>query len=1047
MGTVQGRVLAGVLAVSVLLLLTPAIAVAQLSTATILGTITDASGGVLPGTTVTARNLQTGQERTTVTGGDGSYRLTALPVGGYEVRAELQGFNTGVRSGLTLTVAQEAVVNFSLPIGEVSVAVTVLAEAPLVNTTNAAIGGLVDTAKIESLPLLGRNYIDLTLLQTGVTEHQNINRGTARVGTWFAANGATLRSNNYMLDGAMLQTLHGSGSASFANNTLGLDGIQEYRVLTSSFGAEYGMRMGSQTIMVSKAGTNIYHGTGFGFFRDESLNARNFFDAGGKPPFSRQNYGGAGGGPIKKDKVFVFGVFEKVRERKGLTNVSTTISAEARAAVPQINPAIKPLLDLYPLPNLPRNEYQFDFTRPTDEHYMQYRGDYNISDNDSIFGRFTFDENDVTDVGNFEPFESIGRSQAHYTTGSYTRVISPTLVNMARGSFSFTRVGIDAAPIGEGLIGPQFSLVPGKLLGTVSPGSGVSSLGYASTILFRQRILTLSDDLTQTLGAHSLKYGFLFNRLFPTVNVRVAELGAITFPNVNEFLAGRPSDTNAATPGSNFDRQYKYETYGFYLQDDIRLAPNFTLNAGLRYEFNTQPTERGGLESSIVDVETFSELTLGPVLQQSSLRDWSPRVGFAWDLFGNGRTAIRGGTALLYDIGWFNSNFAEGATAQPPFSSQSRVRNPGSLVLPLQFPPGTAGRVVRSNDFFSEQPKLWTFNVSVEQELPWSIGLAVAYAGSRGHNLAFTKEGNPRVPEILPDGRKFWAPGLPRRNPNWDDILFKTTGAKSWYDSLQVSVLKRLSNGLEFQSSYTWSEQESDEVIAQLNGDVQNTSNVFNPDPFDSDFNFGPLPWDIRHNWRFNATYHLPELGATGLKAALLNGWWVSTLTTAQTGVPFTPTIRTQRSRSGVGANGTNIDYPDVVPGIDPSDITKGVSRGCPGVPAGTPVGTPERWFDPCAFTIPEAGFLGTATRGLLRAPGFAQVNVSLAKDQRVAADHRLQFRLDIFNLFNRVNLSPPARQVFTGNQAVETPTSTVGRITSTIGGSRELQWSVRYSF
>ena len=239
------------------------------STATMLGVVADASGAVLPGATLTARNVETGLVRTTVAGDDGSFRLPALPVGSYELRADLSGFQSALRTGLTLTVAQEVVVNFTLPLGGVAETLTVVGEAPLVNTTSGALGGLVDGARIESLPLLGRNYIDLTLMQTGVTEHQNYSRGVARVGNWFSAKGATLRSNNYLLDGAMMNTLHGAGSASYSENTLGLDGIQEYRVLTSSFGAEYGMRMGSQTIMVSKSGTNTLRGSAFAFYRNE----------------------------------------------------------------------------------------------------------------------------------------------------------------------------------------------------------------------------------------------------------------------------------------------------------------------------------------------------------------------------------------------------------------------------------------------------------------------------------------------------------------------------------------------------------------------------------------------------------------------------------------------------------------------------------------------------------------------------------------------------------------------------------------------------------
>ena len=341
------RVVFGALHVGLLLLLTSPVAFAQ-STATLLGTVQDASGAVLPGVTVTARHIATGVERTVVTGADGAYRAPALPVGAYEVRAELADFRTEVRKGITLTVGQEAVIAFSLELGALNETLTVTGEAPLVNTTSASLGGLVDAARIESLPLLGRNSIELTLMQPGVVEH-NFSRGTARVGQWFSSGGATLRSNNFLLDGTMTNTLHGAGNASYSENTLGLDGIQEYRVLTSSYGAEYGMRMGSQSIMVSKSGTNTFGGSAFEYFRDQHMKARGYFDTGEKPDFSRHNFGGSLGGPVMRNKVFFFGTVELVRERLGRTEIFETIPASARVdggLVPKINPLMKPFLNL-----------------------------------------------------------------------------------------------------------------------------------------------------------------------------------------------------------------------------------------------------------------------------------------------------------------------------------------------------------------------------------------------------------------------------------------------------------------------------------------------------------------------------------------------------------------------------------------------------------------------------------------------------------------------------------------------------------------------------
>ncbi len=271
----------------------------------------------MPDAMVTAKNSETGQTRNTVSAADGSYRLPDLPVGTYEVKAEHSGFEVQLQSNLTLTVSQEALVNFSLQVGSTQQTVTVTAEAPIVNVTNATLGGLVNDEKIADLPLNGRNYIDLTLLQPGVVRNTNMqSTASGAGGTWFSSNGAPLRSNTYLLDGSSFVNFFGGVAGSISGTTLGVEGIREYRVLTNSFGAEYGMTMGSQTVMVTKGGTNQLHGDIFEYLRNSALDAANFFDSpassGGRrlPEYRRNNFGGAVGGPIKKDKMFVFGAYE-----------------------------------------------------------------------------------------------------------------------------------------------------------------------------------------------------------------------------------------------------------------------------------------------------------------------------------------------------------------------------------------------------------------------------------------------------------------------------------------------------------------------------------------------------------------------------------------------------------------------------------------------------------------------------------------------------------------------------------------------------------------
>src|SRR5437867_3370294 len=317
-----------VIALCLSLLTMGKVAMSQLPTSTIHGTNKYTTDAIIPGAAITAKNLETGLTRTTVSAEDGSYRLSALPVGAYEVRVELPGFRTEVRSGLALTVSQEAVVNFALQPGAVDQTVVVTEDAPLVNTTSGALGGLVDERKVAELPLNGRNFIDLTLLTPGITQHRNLAVAASTVGLWFSSNGAPLRSNNYLLDGALMTNLTQGTSAAQDGSTLGIEGIREYRVITNSFSAEYGMTMGSQVVMVTKGGTNTLHGSLFEYFRNSALDARNFFDyktaASNRrlPAFTRNQFGGSVGGPIKKDKTFFFAVYEGLRQRLGVTTVS-----------------------------------------------------------------------------------------------------------------------------------------------------------------------------------------------------------------------------------------------------------------------------------------------------------------------------------------------------------------------------------------------------------------------------------------------------------------------------------------------------------------------------------------------------------------------------------------------------------------------------------------------------------------------------------------------------------------------------------------------------
>jgi hypothetical protein len=434
------------------------------------------------------------------------------------------------------------------------------------------------------------------------------------------------------------------------------------------------------------------------------------------------------------------------------------------------------------------------------------------------------------------------------------------------------------------------------------------------------------------------------------------------------------------------------------------------------------------------------------MFKNNTLGDVSPRFGFAWDVRGNGRTAVRGAAARLYDLSNMATPLVQAVAGTPPFSSLSRVNN-APFTVPFELPAEGTPQALRIIDYNLAAPNMWHYNVAVERELIANMALTVAYAGSRGVNLIRTAEGNPRPPsQTLADGRPFWTGLEPRVSPYWNTIELKIADSKSQYNSLQLRLNQRLSRGLQFQNSLTWASAK-DNFSAFSNTDLGGADGQAGDNPFDRDRDWAPMLTDVRLNYRFNLVYRLPDAFRSGSVAgALLNTWQVATIVQATSGQPFTPGLMTNRSRSGVLGGQAGIDRPDLIPGVKPGDVTKGVSRGCGNIKAGTPVGTADLWFDPCAFTIPQLGTLGNAPRNGFRLPGYSRVDLSLMKMIPIGGSARTELRVDVFNVFNRVNLGIPDRTVYGALANVEDPLVTAGTIT-TADAARQAQLSVRISF
>ena len=1136
---VRGRALFQFVTLAFVMLCSAIVVCAQLPTGTLLGTVKDSTGAAVPNATITIQNVDTGLTRTVMTGPDGSFNAPELATGHYQVQAAHEGFKTATHAGITLEVTQQAVINFTLELGSTQQQVVVTGEAPIVNTQNATLGGLVNEQRIEDLPLNGRNYIDLSLLQPGVTADRNFGSGGGvSVGTSFSSNGASVRSNNFMLDGAVLQNISSRNPASLAGTTLGVDGIKEYQVITTNFQAEYGLTMGSQMVIVSKNGTNQFHGDGFEYLRNSDLDARNYFDPppstiGGhrNPEFRRNNFGGSVGGPIKKDKTFFYGVYEGLRQTLGVTSNLTVPAAGCHgpagtvltvAACPDIapltsvaiSPYIAPFLALQPSPNVPTPAGQlssYDYSAPStaSENFGQIRIDENFSASDTFFGRYTIDNGNfdnattteaVSSIGNNYPqFGLAGNTRNQWLTLSENHIFTASLLNVAR--FSFSRTHTVGSDIRTGLPNNDFGppIITGHPVGLLSiggsNGGAYTEFGpagdYPQTFNL-QNIYSLSDDVSWTHGNHSFKFGTLLNRWNVAVQPTPSVNGFLVFPSFAAFVQSQPNLVEFATPGSEYNRFYIYNTLGFYGQDDWRVTPRLTLNLGLRYEFMTTPYELSGRQSRVLNDFT-DPFTIGPIMQNNTKHDFSPRIGLAYDVFGNGKTALRAGFGIYYDIGNIGTAIQQDAIGSPPFSGLTDVFGPQLAPLyPIQLPLPQSILGLTSNatpqfvDYNAKSPYMIQYNLSIQQQLPFDMGLTVAYVGNRGVHLFTIRDSNPIIPtsfgacgnpaSLCVNGKvPFWDTGAPNYvnvNPNMPSTINIATVAESSYNALQVILNKRVGHGLEFQSSFTY-QRLLDDTQGQANvADCISSAGlqgVYPLAPRTTDW--GPGCFDSPYNWEFNTLYHFPspKLGNRFLTGAA-GGWWVSSIVSVQGGYPFSVVTALNRSNSGVlqGQNDrVDLNTPALIAANPCNAVNPCAYTPIPFNSSTVITGNPAHWFNPAMFSIApqlpspygggnNIGQLGTSGRDILLGPNTRNWNFSLVKDTKagfLGEAGMVEFRAEIFNLPNHPIFGAPSGIAFTGDPAdttpfSEAPSKSVGQIKSTIpDNQREIQLVLKVLF
>ncbi len=1047
------------------------VTLAQSTKARITGVVSDASGAVLPGVQLAVRNAETGAQRSMNSDERGRYVAAELAPGAYEVTATMTGFETLTRRGITLVVGQDAVINLTMNVGAVSEKVDVTGEAPLVDTSSSSVGGVVDSTQITQMPLNGRDFSQLALVVPGVFSVRNSDAGASKgFGTRIAMAGSRVDQTGWLLDGTNMKSVANFGSPGSATGVLmGVDSVREFRVLTGSYSAEFGGSSGGVVQLVTKSGTNEMHGTAYEFLRNDNVDARTFTDR-AKPEFRRNQFGGSLGGRIKRDKAFYFGNYEGLRQATvGSSQVATVPSESVHRGIVNgqqfsISPETKPFLDLYPLPNgTIRGDTGLLFSPSTevlDENYFVTRVDYYLTPNQTLFSRFTYDQGsdslpDVIPLSNQLIF-----THSRFATAQYERIISPRLLSTTRAAYNRTNVSSD---IVLNVNYPKNLFFLGYNEPPAITITGVNQLGpSANNISTRvQNLYEFSESMLYNRGSQSFKFGANFQMPdFNTSGPAAGAFGAFGWGSLQAFLQNGPLLTSAAQfPLSGTFRSLRQKVIGLYFQDDWQLRPNFTWNLGVRYEPFTAPTEKWNRLSSIRDWVHATQFDVGvPFWEQMSLKNFSPRVGFAWAPNGNGRTAIRAGFGLFYEV-LAGSYYRTFSTKNPPFvaslvnaftsytSAASDVARIGPTALSAKTNSGTFYETVDGKIKPSYEMK---FNASIEREIAKNLSVSVGYVGSRGVHLWRILDAN-AIPSTQVNGRAFVVTRNPlqRPNPNLGNGTLRISDAQSFYNSMNVEVKKRLSRGFQIQTSYTWARNVDDSTTGVAQTDYNEGAAS---QPYDKIADRGLSSLHLEHNLVINGIWTVPSPAQTGIASYLLAGWQVSGIYSASSGVPFTVYVNGRNATDGTRNAGRQ--HPDLVAGRTSESIISGTSAGCGtganAVQAGEKIGTPDRYFDPCAYFLPPAGFYGNNGRNTLIGPRFSNVDFSLLKNIPVPLreNARLEFHADFFNLFNRANLAPPQPTLSQAwNASNRQLVGGTAALTKVVGSARQMQFALKLIF
>jgi hypothetical protein len=1042
------------------------------ASSSITGMVSDPSGAPVPAVHVSARNLETGASRSVTTNENGYYEILSLPVGRYEIKATKLGFADSARTGIELALGQEASIDFHLQVGSLSSEIIVTSDAPMITTSTRDISGLVGEQQVKGLPLNGRSYDLLLPLNPGVVNFTSQKTGGTGISNSSTANNFAVSGNRPQQNLFLLNGIEYTGAAE--NNMqpggtsgmlLGVDAVREFNVQRDTYSAEFGKRPGGQVLIITRSGSNQWHGSAFEFLRNNVLDAPNFFDQGSPRPFQRNQFGTSLGGPFLVNKTFLFTNYEGFRQNLHQTSVAFVPSAASRAAAA---PSVQPLLNLWPTPAPGAQDFNGIsevFSSPLQtirEDFGTVRLDHLFSQKDSLAAVYTIDDGDDFTATPLDPFSSdIVTLREQVLSVEETRIFSPALVSTARVGFS--RAGYFFT--GEPTPGTPAASVPGFLLGrpvggVVAGGSAASNpqaaIGLAgsnngSNLRIHRNLYTFEDRVTMTRGRHQLSFGAWLQRFQSNETIALSQFGQATFASLQSFLRGIIS-TFLFDPAPT-EMNWRSQFGAFYAEDMIRMSPRFSLSLGFRDEFSTGWNEAHGraanytFTNGVISSQPHIGSSLFTVNNAKFLSQ--PRLSAAWSPF-NPKTVFRAGFGIYNDLQDALGYRADQNAPFNPTYSIAALRVSQLPIDPSAAIPANAKLAPGGVQPDMKTPRLISWSLRFEREISPNTALTIGYVGSHGYHELISVDANEPTPTIcpafpcpavypanfpaplagmsVPTGTYYIPAGTPKTNPALANTWTWFSRGDSSYHALQTEIRRRFSHGFTFRGVYTFSRTLDD-------GDSLNQTTAGNApglvsNPFNLSADKGLATFHVKHSAVLDALYALPFGRGTrfanhlsGWGNAVLGGWSVAGIFTAQSGFPFTPQLSYNPSNNGDTRN-------PVLPFLNPNFTGPVI------------LGKPSQWFDPSAFLAPppNSGFYGNLGRDTLIGPGLATWDFSVLKDIAFREGLGLQFRAEIFNLLSRANFNTPNLIVFTPSGI----SGTAGAITSTSTTARQVQFGLK---